>query len=85
MLKSIQINPQVHQRPQVHHKYITSPSPSKQQMKKNTTCTHLGHCDCGEGAAPSFGGACGGLFEPPSDGDCTNKKRLHVRQDYLDS
>ena len=34
MLKFIQINPQVHQSPQVHHKYITSPSPSEQQMKK---------------------------------------------------
>ena len=81
----IQINPQVHQSPQVHHKYITSPSPSEQQMKKYITWTHLGHCDCGEGPTPSFGGAWVGLFEPPSDGDCTKEKRLHVRQDYLDS
>ena len=28
------ISAQVHQSPQVHHKYITSPSPSEQQMKK---------------------------------------------------
>ena len=84
MLKSIQINPQVHQSPQVHHKYITSPSPSEQQIK-NTTCTHLGHCDCGEGPDASFEGACGGLFKPPSDGDYTKEKKLHVKQDYLDS
>ena len=66
---------------QVYHKSITKWTTNE----KNTTCTHLGQGDCGEGPAPSFGGAWGGLFEPTSNGDCTKEKRLHVRQDYLDS
>ena len=75
---------QVHQSPQVHHKYITSSSPSEQQMKKYNLHSSR-PCDCGEGSAPSFGGAWGGLFEPPSDGDYTKEKRLYVRQDYFNS
>ena len=66
---------------QVYHKSITKWTTNV----KNTTCAHLGHCDCGEGPDASFVGAWGGLFEPPLDGDCTKEKRLHVGQDYFDS
>ena len=79
---------QVHQSSQVHHKYITSPSPSEQQMKKiqraliSATATvvkaQLHHSEVHEVDYSE-------VFEPPSDEDCTKEKRLHVRQDYLDS